>query len=1044
MSRNLELALRIQADLGAANAAVDQFTQKIVQSGQAAANTSTKLQSTGVSAAQTANAMRMVPMQMTDIVTQLAGGQNFALVMTQQVGQMKDSFGGIAPMLRALAGAITPVGVAVAGAAVSVGLLGVAYYQGSQEATAFGKANALTNNYIGLTINQLTALSRTVGDTAGSQHLAAEALAEMAGSGKIAGDGIDKITAATVKMEQVGLQAIKTTVKEYAALADEPVKASLKLNETYHHLTLAVYEQIAALEKQGDKDRAAAVAQSALADAQITAANRVKDNLGTLEKAWKQLGEKASKAWDAMMGIGRPQTFDDKLEILNKQLAYYEQLKAKGMMSPAQTAGHEKDADAVNRIKAEIAAIQESKRLENRAAADQQKNLAAQEDAVSAARAIDQLEESTASNAEKRAKALERYHQQLEKIREVNPNDPKLDPAHVAKVEANIANQYKDPTPKKPDHSLENQIAQQDIDLTKQQIAAQRALDAARAGVTFQQGKASDELEVWLQKSAHELKLSPALIASYRARAEWIDRTTKATSDLNYVESLRKKADDIGKTPEQQQDAEITARQLSPDMDAQARKNAADISLKNDAETVKQLRQTYLQESGQTLTALEEQAAQKYGDLMKRLETRGDESGLKIVKGLINIEQIKTQTAALQTQIDNIFTRQSIAENGVQTDIQSGLITEYDARQKLFDIRKNTATQVEALLPNMQRLAQAEFDATGNASSLRNLDELKKKLGELKKVTSELEGAFKNAFTDSMSSALVDLAKGTKDLGDAAASFANGIANSMLNFASKQLAEQAYSGLKSLFSSATTQTGSNAGSAVTGAATTAATTAATATTTASTAAETAAKTAETAAITAATSTTTAMATAMVGMAGTVVPAAATSFGAATIAANALAAAMAAAAAAANAKAATSVIGAATGGFIQGPGSGTSDSIRAWLSNGEFVNRAAVVAQPGALAFLHDFNQRGMAALNEPRFATGGLVGMPRIAAPSRPSYQISAPAALAGGGDNSVAVFNLLDADMLTQKIIENRRFNKHLVQSVGENGNTIQKIWGQ
>ena len=41
----------------------------------------------GMSAAATANAMRMIPMQMTDIVTQLAGGQNPFLILTQQGGQ---------------------------------------------------------------------------------------------------------------------------------------------------------------------------------------------------------------------------------------------------------------------------------------------------------------------------------------------------------------------------------------------------------------------------------------------------------------------------------------------------------------------------------------------------------------------------------------------------------------------------------------------------------------------------------------------------------------------------------------------------------------------------------------------------------------------------------------------------------------------------------------------------------------------------------------------------------------------------------------------
>ena len=35
---------------------------------------------------------------------------------------------------------------------------------------------------------------------------------------------------------------------------------------------------------------------------------------------------------------------------------------------------------------------------------------------------------------------------------------------------------------------------------------------------------------------------------------------------------------------------------------------------------------------------------------------------------------------------------------------------------------------------------------------------------------------------------------------------------------------------------------------------------------------------------------------------------------------------------------------ATGGYVSGPGTGTSDSIPAWLSNGEYVVKAAAVAK----------------------------------------------------------------------------------------------------
>lgn len=71
-----------------------------------------------------------------------------------------------------------------------------------------------------------------------------------------------------------------------------------------------------------------------------------------------------------------------------------------------------------------------------------------------------------------------------------------------------------------------------------------------------------------------------------------------------------------------------------------------------------------------------------------------------------------------------------------------------------------------------------------------------------------------------------------------------------------------------------------------------------------------------------------------------------------------------------------LVKAATGGYITGPGTATSDSIPARLSNGEFVVRAGVVSKPGVLEHLIALN-RGSGNLKSrgsvPRFAEGGLV-----------------------------------------------------------------------
>lgn len=68
----------------------------------------------------------------------------------------------------------------------------------------------------------------------------------------------------------------------------------------------------------------------------------------------------------------------------------------------------------------------------------------------------------------------------------------------------------------------------------------------------------------------------------------------------------------------------------------------------------------------------------------------------------------------------------------------------------------------------------------------------------------------------------------------------------------------------------------------------------------------------------------------------------------------------------------SAAGFATGGYVSGPGTGTSDSIPARLSNGEFVMRAAAVSRYGA-GYLNAMNS-GKAVGTQAR-AGGGVVGL---------------------------------------------------------------------
>ncbi|MFP3432094.1 phage tail length tape measure family protein [Paraburkholderia sp. SIMBA_061] len=90
---------------------------------------------------------------------------------------------------------------------------------------------------------------------------------------------------------------------------------------------------------------------------------------------------------------------------------------------------------------------------------------------------------------------------------------------------------------------------------------------------------------------------------------------------------------------------------------------------------------------------------------------------------------------------------------------------------------------------------------------------------------------------------------------------------------------------------------------------------------------------------------------------------------------------------------------AGGGLVSGPGTATSDSILAHLSDGEYVVKASAVAQPGVLSLLESINGGG----SRNRFATGGYVGSaPVSSASSMPALALSVPVTVdAGDGSDT-------------------------------------------
>lgn len=303
----------------------------------------------GISARQTAAALRGVPAQFTDIVTSLQGGQAPLTVLLQQGGQLKDMFGGIGPAARALGGYVAGLVNPFTAAAAAAAVLGAAYYKGADEAEEFQKALILTGNASGATVDSLSQMARQVAVTVGNTGAASQVLIQLAGSGKIASSSFEGITEAALEMQHATGRAVEETIAEFIKIAKDPVAAAKELNEQYNFLTAGVYQQIVALKEQGDTIGAAKLLTDSYVDTIKNRSHEVTENLSSWERGWKQVKAAATGLADTVSNIGRDSSLQQQIDQLNEQIksmeSIPEQFRNQGGYDPAALAGWKAQRD---------------------------------------------------------------------------------------------------------------------------------------------------------------------------------------------------------------------------------------------------------------------------------------------------------------------------------------------------------------------------------------------------------------------------------------------------------------------------------------------------------------------------------------------------------------------------------------------------------------------------------------------------------------------------------------------------------------------------
>lgn len=255
----------------------------------------------GVSAGQTAQAMRQLPAQFTDIFTSLQGGMPFFTVLVQQGGQIKDSFGGVEPALKGVSSALLGMVSPYTAAAAAVGVLVYAWYDAQKQQEAYTRALVLSRNEAAASTLTLVTLAQRTSEamqvTAGAGEEAALAIGS---NGRIAAQNMQAVASAAVAMKEITGQSVEETVAAFGKLAEDPIRNAQKLNDQVNFMTVDLYEHVKALQEQGRNQDAVTVITRAAADETVMALAKVRASQNPVIRGFRELWAEATKAWQAM------------------------------------------------------------------------------------------------------------------------------------------------------------------------------------------------------------------------------------------------------------------------------------------------------------------------------------------------------------------------------------------------------------------------------------------------------------------------------------------------------------------------------------------------------------------------------------------------------------------------------------------------------------------------------------------------------------------------------------------------------------------------
>ena len=397
-----------------------------------------------------------------------------------------------------------------------------------------------------------------------------------------------------------------------------------------------------------------------------------------------------------------------------------------------------------------------------------------------------------------------------------------------------------------------------------------------------------------------------------------------------------------------------------------------------------------------------DESLQQLTRLRTELENIGRLGDAADITRLLNLRTANSELARLTTGLDTTMREIGQAEARINIEQQAGLISSITAQERLLALRQREIAELQRVIPLMRE--QAEL--LGSPEALARLAELENRLFELQNQATLLGATLRQGLESGIGGALERIRTESLGLGEAIKEVINGVADALGQLASQQLASLATTQMMALLNKGKGNGMNPAQPDV----------------------------AEAAAAG------TAYATPIAG-AGLALNTAAATLGASTAGLTAGATAISASAvqllAAAQALTVANSIGVA-GGFADGgfTGSGGKYDVAGVVHRGEYVMPQETVRHYGLDA---------MRAIHARAFALQHM-GTPQVRAPLVPRVSFAEGGYASGtiAPEVNVGVANYLSPDELAQALAGSSRFRAMLVNTVVEEGASIQSGWQQ